>query len=101
MLKTQPRLRRYEGQRHSKAWQPALERMEARIVLSPPTVTSLAPTSGTEAGGTPVTITGTGFTGATVVDFGTTSASTFSVVNDTTIDVTSPAAATPVSSTSP
>ena len=31
--------------------------------VAAPTVTGLSPTSGTEAGGTPVTITGTGFTG--------------------------------------
>ena len=37
-----------------------------------PTVTGLSPTTGSTAGGTPVTITGTGFTGATAVDFGTT-----------------------------
>ena len=35
-----------------------------------PTVTGLDVTSGTAAGGTPVTILGTGFTGATVVSFG-------------------------------
>ena len=38
-----------------------------------PTVTGLNPTSGPTAGGTPVTITGTNFTGATAVKFGTTS----------------------------
>ena len=56
-----------------------------------PTVTGLSPTSGPTAGGTPVTITGTGFTGATAVDFGTTAATNLTVVNDTTITADSPA----------
>jgi hypothetical protein len=59
--------------------------------VAAPTVTSLSPTSGPPAGGTLVTITGTGFTGATAVDFGTTAAKSFTVVNDTTITATSPA----------
>ena len=42
--------------------------------IAPPTVTGISPTSGPEAGGTTVTITGTGFTGATAVNFGTTAA---------------------------
>jgi hypothetical protein len=53
--------------------------------------TSVDPTSGSEAGGTPVTITGSGFLGATGVNFGTTPGTGFTVVNNTTITVTSPA----------
>ncbi len=56
-----------------------------------PTVTSLNPVFGPDAGGTPVTIFGTGFTGATVVDFGTNAGTDLFVVNDTTITVDSPA----------
>ncbi|MGJ4844988.1 IPT/TIG domain-containing protein [Leifsonia sp. Le1] len=56
-----------------------------------PTITSLTPTHGPEAGGTVVTITGTGFTGATGVTFGGTAGTGFTVVNDTTITVTTPA----------
>jgi IPT/TIG domain len=52
--------------------------------VTPPAVTSPSRTSGTEAGGTPVTITGTGFSGATVVDFGTTAATSRTVASDTT-----------------
>jgi hypothetical protein len=54
-----------------------------------PTVTGVDPTAGPLAGGTSVTVTGTNFTGATVVDFRSTSAS-FTVVDDTTITTTSP-----------
>ena len=55
-----------------------------------PTITSISPTSGAVGGGTTVTITGTGFTGATAVLFGTTAATSFTVVNDTTITAVSP-----------
>jgi hypothetical protein len=55
--------------------------MEPRIVLSPPTVTGLSPTSGLVACGTPVTISGTNFTGATAVDFGTNAATNLNVLN--------------------
>jgi len=50
-----------------------------------PTVTSVTPNSGPGAGGNTVTITGTGFTGATSVTFGGVAATSFAVVNDTTI----------------
>ncbi|WP_213816881.1 S-layer family protein [Glaciihabitans sp. dw_435] len=53
--------------------------------------TSLAPSTGSEAGGTVITIDGTGFTGATGVTFDGTPGTNFTVVNDTTITVTSPA----------
>jgi hypothetical protein len=56
-----------------------------------PTVTGVSPTSGPTAGGTSVTITGTGFTGATAVKFGTTSAPTFTVNSATQITATAPA----------
>ena len=61
------------------------------MVVSPtPSVTSLAPTSGTHAGGTTVTLTGTNFTGATSVTFNGTAATSVSVVNDTTITAVTP-----------
>jgi hypothetical protein len=56
-----------------------------------PTVTSVVPDRGTTAGGTSVTITGTHFTGATAVSFGGTPATSFVVVNDTTITAVAPA----------
>ena len=61
------------------------------VAAAAPAVTGLSPTSGPAAGGTPVTITGTGFSGATEVDFGTTAATNVAVVNDTTITANSPA----------
>ena len=62
-----------------------------QAVASAPTVTGISPNSGPEAGGTAVTIAGTGFTGATAVDFGTTAATNVTVVNSTTITANSPA----------
>src|SRR5205085_416103 len=56
-----------------------------------PTVTGLSPTSGTVAGGTTVTITGTNFTGATSVLFGSTAVSWFALTSDTSITVYAPA----------
>lgn len=60
-------------------------------VTAPPTITTVNPATGGIAGGTVVTITGTGFTGATGVTFGGTAGTAFSVVNSTTITVTTPA----------
>lgn len=63
-----------------------------RVITGPaPTVTAVGPNKGPAAGGTAVTITGTGFTGAGSVRFGTTNAATFTVVNDTTITAVTPA----------
>jgi alpha-tubulin suppressor-like RCC1 family protein len=52
---------------------------------APPTVTKLSAKSGPAAGGTSVTITGTGFTAATDVSFGSTSAVSFTVNSSTSI----------------
>ncbi len=56
-----------------------------------PTVSAISPTSGTTAGGTAVTITGTGFLSGASVSLGGTAASGVSVVNSTTITATAPA----------
>ena len=57
----------------------------------PPTVTSISPTSGTTAGGTSVTITGTGFASGASVIFGTTAATNVVVVSSTSITADAPA----------
>jgi hypothetical protein len=55
-----------------------------------PTVTKVEPNHGSPSGGTTVTITGTGFTGATAVKFGSTSANSFTVNSATSITAVSP-----------
>jgi hypothetical protein len=64
--------------------------------LSPPTVTGIDPNNGLNSGGGIVAITGTGFGGAgllgvTAVSFGTTAATSFSVVSPTILNATVPA----------
>jgi IPT/TIG domain-containing protein/cysteine-rich secretory family protein len=54
-------------------------------------ITGVSPMGGLPAGGTAVTITGSSFTGATAVKFGTSPATSFTVVNDTTITAVTPA----------
>jgi hypothetical protein len=55
-------------------------------------VTGVSPINGPAGGGTSVTISGTGFNnGVTGVNFGTTPAASFSVINETTITAVSPA----------
>ena len=56
-----------------------------------PTVTSISPTTGSTAGGTAITITGTDFSGASAVTIGGTAVTNFTVVNSTTITATTPA----------
>ncbi|TQF07975.1 cell shape-determining protein [Kitasatospora acidiphila] len=55
-----------------------------------PVITGLNPVSGPTSGGNTVTISGSGFTAATAVEFGTASA-VFTVVSDTQITATAPA----------
>jgi hypothetical protein len=59
-----------------------------------PTITSVSPSSGTTAGGTAVTITGTGFVSGAAVTFGSVVASNVTVVSSTSITATTPAHAT-------
>ena len=59
--------------------------------VAAPAVTKLSPSFGPAAGGTLVTITGTGFTGVTEVDFGTTPATSLTFLSDTSITAESPA----------
>ena len=64
--------------------------LEATSALVP-TVTGVSPSQGSNAGGTSVSITGTNFTGATAVTFGSVAAGGFTVNSDTSITATSPA----------
>ena len=57
-----------------------------------PRVTGISATQGPASGGTPETVYGTGFTGASAVDFGSVPAASFTVVNDNTITAVSPVA---------
>ncbi len=62
-------------------------------VLAPapaPTVTGVSPSTGPEAGGTTVTISGTDLDGATAVKFGSTSAQSYKVNSPTSIEAVSP-----------
>jgi len=60
-----------------------------------PAITSIAPTFGSIAGGTAVTITGTNFNTASAVKFGSTPAAGFTVDSDTQITATAPAGTAP------
>jgi hypothetical protein len=60
-----------------------------------PTVTSVSPSSGTVAGGTSVTIGGTGFVSGMIVDFGNTPGSNVVVSSSTSATVTSPSNSSP------
>lgn len=62
-----------------------------RVGIVTPAITTVSPTSGGTVGGTSVTITGSGLSGATAVSFGGTPAASFAVVNDTTITATTAA----------
>lgn len=55
-----------------------------------PTVSSVSPSAGVTTGGTNVAITGEGFTGATSVRFGSTQATSFEVLDDTSIAAVTP-----------
>jgi hypothetical protein len=59
--------------------------------IAPPTVSSVAPSSGSTAGGTAVTITGTNFATGATVTFGGTAATSVVVVSGTQITATTPA----------
>ena len=56
--------------------------------VAAPTVSGISPSSGPLVGGTPVTITGTGFVSPATVTIGSAAATSINVVNDTTITAT-------------
>ena len=59
-----------------------------------PIVTSIAPTTGPTGGGTIVTVTGTGFTGAIAVGFGASDATNIAVASDTQVIAVAPPGST-------
>jgi hypothetical protein len=65
----------------------------ASAVALTPTVTGISPMTGPRTGGTPVTVTGTNFDGATKVLFGKVDGTNLTVVSSTEITVDSPAQA--------
>jgi hypothetical protein len=65
----------------------------AWVFVNPPTIIRVSPGKGAAAGGTTVTITGTNFTGATAVKFGSMSAEGLAVKSATSITAVSPAEA--------
>ena len=67
--------------------------INAGPALPVPTVTAVNPSSGPSTGGTPVTITGTNFTGVSAVHFGAVPAASYSVPNNTSISATAPSGA--------
>src|SRR5689334_5409254 len=58
--------------------------------LARPAITELTPNDGAVSGGTVVTITGSGFTGATAVMFGPNEAESFTVDSDSSITAVAP-----------
>lgn len=64
--------------------------LSIHTVFSAPLITSLTPFIGPSSGGTVVMITGSGFTGATAVNFGEIPAAAFMVNSDTSMTATSP-----------
>lgn len=67
-------------------------RGEIRLTFYPdPAISACSPAFGSVDGGTTITLTGSGFTEATSVTFGTTVATDFSAVNDGTISCVTPA----------
>ncbi|MEV6183324.1 IPT/TIG domain-containing protein [Streptomyces sp. NPDC052015] len=58
--------------------------------MAAPVVSSVSPNQGPASGGTTVTVSGTGFTGATAVRFGTKAATSFTVNSSTQITAVSP-----------
>jgi hypothetical protein len=80
---------------YQQIWSNQADECEQRSATAaqPPTVTRLAPKSGPAAGGTSVTITGTGFSSSATVKFGTVSAARVTVNSSTSITAVSPAGA--------
>jgi len=68
-------------------WQPLNTVINFSVV---PTVTGISPVNGPTVGGTTVTVTGTGFTAATSVNFGPAAGTTLTIQSDTQLTIVSP-----------
>jgi len=73
------------------AGSPPMAYMPAALTPPLPAVTAVSPSAGVPAGGTMVTVIGSGFTGATQVTFGANAGANLIVIDDTQLTVTSPA----------
>lgn len=62
---------------------------------NPPTVTSVSPAKGSLYGNTKITVTGTGFSNVSAVNFGVKGGGNIEVLSDTTLTVTNPDTGTP------
>jgi IPT/TIG domain len=69
------------------------DHLEPAAYVAAPTVKRITPTNGSAVGGTTVTVTGTHFTGASAVSFGSVHATSFTVVSAKSISAVSPAQA--------
>jgi YVTN family beta-propeller protein len=63
---------------------------QSSFLLGLPVITNINPTSGSISGGNVVTITGSGFTGVTAVNFDATPAAGFLFLNDNTVNAVTP-----------
>lgn len=82
----------FEGERRKRfAAGQVVRKTDIDLLYPTATFASISPATGPAAGGTPVVIKGTHLAGVTGVTFGGTAGTAFSVVNDSTLNVTTPA----------
>jgi hypothetical protein len=75
----------------SSVWVMQMAAFRPKVGSNPaPTVSTVSPTSGTTAGGTPITITGAGFSTGASLTLGDTAASNVNIVSSTSITATTP-----------
>jgi hypothetical protein len=87
-----PIQRHAERRSSTSPYRPIIPALLLNTAMTKPTVTALSPASGPLAGGTQVTVSGSGFTGTTAVKFGSKNATSFTVVSASEITAVAPAA---------